>query len=238
MKITRLHLFLAAIVAIGILSALIHATFPLFVDKTKWFWLAYSDIVPNQSTAHTPGVPYLDYLVEYPVLTGLFIRLMGVLGPGNWQYYALTCVCLILFAVLGTYFLYRTAKADDSKGVLCYWILAPSMFVFLIYNWDIMPVLCMIVAIYLTTKDRDCLASVALAVGFSCKLYPVLYLMPLLMKHRTATDWAKIIGAFAATALAINLFFMVSNFDGWYHFFSFNSSREPNPDSMWGIAYY
>ena len=238
MKITRLHLFLAAAFAIGILSALIHAAFPLLVDKTKWFWLAYSDIVPNESTAHTPGIPYLDYLVEYPVLTGLFIRLMGVLGPGRWQYYGLTCGCLILLAVLGTYFLYRSAKFDDSKRLLRYWILAPSMFFFLIYNWDIMPVLCVIVALYLNAKDKDCLASVALAFGFSCKFYPVLYLVPLLMKHRTASSWVKIIGAFGATALALNLFFMVSNFDGWYHFFSFNSTREPNPDSIWGIAYY
>ena len=238
MKANRLYIFLILIAAIGFLSAFIHATFPLFSDEKKWFWLAYSDIVPMHAAAHTPGIPYLNYLIEYPVITGLFIRLMGVLGRGEWQYYALTSIYLTLFAVLATYFLYQTAKSDNGKRLLTYWILAPSMLVFLIYNWDIMAVLFVIVALYLTTRDRDCLASAALALGFSCKFYPVIYLLPLLIKQRRPSDWVKIIGVFGATALAINLFFMISNFDGWYYFFSFNNARPPNPDSIWGVAYY
>jgi uncharacterized membrane protein len=227
------------VVLAGTSSALLHAAYfrsILFTDQ--WAELAYSDILSMRGVAHIPGLPYLDYQMEYPVLTGLFIRLMGVLGPGNWQYYALTCGCLIVFAALATCFLYHTVGDTGRRRLLSCWILAPSMFVFLIYNWDIMAVLCVTAALYLTARNRDCLASVALAVGFSCKLYPVLFLVPLLMKRRTAADRAKLIGAFGATALAINLFFMVSNFHGWYYFFSFNSTRPPNQDSIWGVAQY
>ncbi len=235
----RLQLFLAAVVLVGISSALIHAVYGLSIAyRNIWATLAYSDILSMRGVAHIPGLPYLDYQLEYPVLTGLFIRFMGVLGTGNWQYYVLTCAGLIAFAALATYFLYRTMSDAGRRTFLLCWVVAPSMFIFLIYNWDIMAVLCVTVALYLAAKERDCLAAVALAFGFSCKLYPVLYLVPLLMKRRTLASWARLIGAFAVTALAINLFFMVSNFHGWYYFFSFNSTRPPNEDSIWGLACY
>jgi len=112
------------------------------------------------------------------------------------------------------------------------------MLAFLVYNWDIMPVLFVAVAFYLITQGRDRLASMSLALGFSCKFYPVMYLLPLLLRQRRISAWIEIIAVFAMTALAINIFFMLSNFDGWYHFFSFNSLRPPNPDSIWGVVYF
>ncbi len=239
MKRRRVHLLLAATALAGVSSGLIHAVYGLHLfSGNRWAALAYSDILSMRGVAHIPGLPYVDYQVEYPVLTGLFIRLTGVLGPGNWQYYGVTCGFLIAFAILAAYFLYRAAGEAGGGRALLFWALAPSMFAFLIFNWDILAVLCVAVALYLAARDRDCLAAAALAAGFSCKLYPALFLVPLLMKRRTLPDWARLIGVFGVTALAINSFFMVSNFDGWYHFFSFSSSRPPNDDSIWGVACY
>ncbi|MFC1999575.1 glycosyltransferase 87 family protein [Chloroflexota bacterium] len=227
----RVYLFLVSIV--GSCSAFFHTWQRLFsID------IAYNDILTKTLLAIQPGMPYIDKLIEYPVLTGLFIRLMGFAGGGEWGYYALSAVFLTVFAVVATYFLNRIGDGAARRRLLAYWIFAPSMFFFLIYNWDIMPVLFAVVAFYFVMHGRQYPASLFLALGFCCKFYPAMYLLPLLLRDRSIGNWGGIIGVFALTTLAVNAFFMVSNFDGWYYFFDLSNDRLPNPDSIWGVVHY
>ena len=111
----RVYLFLVLIV--GGCSAFFHTFQRLFsID------IAYNDILTKTQAAIQPGMPYIDKLIEYPVLTGLFIRLMGFAGGGEWGYYALSAVFLTVFAVVATYFLYRTGGSEDRRRLLAYWI--------------------------------------------------------------------------------------------------------------------
>ena len=229
-KDENVYVFLLLIAFIGVLSACFHAVNVLHQLPMH---IAYSDILAFYGKATEPGLPYIDKLIEYPVITGFFIHFMGVLGENYAGYYFQTSLFFILFATAATFVLYQFLEKKDEKRLVIYWILAPSMFFFLIYNWDIITVLLVIIAFFAIKQDKDYLASLFLALGFSSKFYPIIYLLPLLLKKKEIVEWVKIIGVFGVTTLIINLFFMFSNFEGWYYFISFNSLRPPNLDSIW-----
>ncbi|MFX1518586.1 MAG: glycosyltransferase 87 family protein [Promethearchaeota archaeon] len=230
-KDENVYVFLMLIAFIGVLSAYFHAVNALHKLPMH---IAYSDILAFYGKATEPGLPYIDKLIEYPVITGFFIHFMGVLGENYVGYYFQTSLFLILFATAATFVLYQFPEKKDEKRLVIYWIFAPSMFFFLIYNWDIIAVFLVIIAFSAIKQDKDYLASLFLALGFSSKFYPIIYLFPLLLKKKEIAEWIKIIGVFGVTTLIINLFFMFSNFEGWYYFISFNSLRPPNLDSIWG----
>jgi len=222
--------YLLLISIIGVFSACFHA---MNVLHNLPLHIAYNDIWAFYGKAKEEGMPYIDKKIEYPVITGLFIQFMGVLGQDYGGYYFYSSLFLILFAITATYFMLKTIERENQKRLVIFWILAPSMFFFLIYNWDIIAVLFVVIAFYALKQDMDNLASLFLALGFSSKFFPVIYLLPLLLKKNRIHEWAQIIGVFVMTTLVINIFFMLSNFDGWYYFFIFNRVRPPNPDSIW-----
>jgi uncharacterized membrane protein len=231
-RIKRIHVLLISIAIIGGLSAYSRASGIVSLP----FGLApYSDIQKFYDIAVQPGIPYVDKMIEYPVLTGLLIHVAALAGQSYAGYYLVTSIILISSAVVATWFLYKTSPGNNLLELFIYWVLAPSMFVFLIYNWDMLAVLFVVIALYFVKRDRVCCASLFLALGFCSKLFPLLFLLPLLMTRRRPAEWLKIAGVFAGTALIINGPFMLLNWEGWYHFVSFNSQRNPNPDSIWGI---
>lgn len=225
--------FLIGIIAVGLLSAAFHGL-GLF-SNIPWH-IVYSDVLGFFQRAAESGFPYLDKPMEYPVLTGLFIHLMAVLGQNRAGYYILSALFLILFAAVATYFLYRITPEENRKKLWLYWIFAPSMLIFLTFNWDILTLLFVILAFYFIKKDKDYLAAFFLALGFAGKLYPVLYLIPLLLRKPNFKTVSKLIGVFLITVFAVNAFFLFSNFDGWSYFYTLNSLRNSNPDSIWTIA--
>ncbi|MEK7463305.1 MAG: glycosyltransferase 87 family protein, partial [Patescibacteria group bacterium] len=199
--------------------------------------IVYSDVLGFFEKAIAPGFPYIDKLIEYPVLTGIFVQVMGFVGGTRAGYYFLSAFFLVLFGVIATYFLYKIAAEDKDKNkkLLIYWIFAPSMFVFFVYNWDIIAILFSILAFYFVQKKNNAMAAFFLALGFVSKFFPIIYLPILLIKQKNAKEWVKIISVFLITAISINGYFALSNFTGWSYFFSLNSVRNSNPDSIWTV---
>ena len=232
MKTLRLRHYLFFIIAVGILSASFHGLGLL--PGVPW-QIVYSDVLGFFEKASAP-LSYLDKQIEYPVLTGLLIHFTGLLGQDRLVYYWLTAFFLVLFAVIATYFLYKLVPEESRARLLINWVFAPSMLVFLVYNWDLLTLLFVILAFYSMSKDMDYQAAAFLALGVSSKLYPVLYLIPLLLKKNNFKYWMSIIGVFLATALLLNGAFMILDFEGWSYFLELNKLRNSNPDSIWTIA--
>jgi uncharacterized membrane protein len=228
-----MHKYLFLIIAVGIISAGFHG---LGLTKILPWTVVYSDMLGFYERVSGPGFPYIDKLMEYPVLTGLFIQVMEIFGKTRPGYYFLSAVILIFLGTLATYFLSRTANKEQRKRLLTYWIFAPSMFIFFVFNWDIITLLFVILAFYCISKNKNYSASFFLALGFASKFYPIIYLAPLLLKQRSVKEWAKIIGIFLITFMALNAYFMFANFDGWSYFFTSNSARNSNPDSIWTLV--
>lgn len=224
-----MRLILVSIAIVGIASALFHGA-GLF-QNPPWH-IVYSDIVPFFEKAIEPGFPYIGKTIEYPALTGLFVHLMGVLGGGTETgYYIATSFFLIVFALGATYFLVR--MRPPGRSLLFHWIFAPSMIMFMIYNWDIIAIFFTVLGLYMTRENKPCAAATAFALGFASKFYPIIYMAPLVLAQKTRKAQAQVITVFGGIALALNGIFMAANWQNWSHFFVFNRLREANPDSIW-----
>src|SRR4030042_6244496 len=143
--------YIYLIFSTGIVSAYYHAYHLIH----NWPWIMiYSDIVVFAEKLFAPGFPYIDKIIEYPVITGVFMQLMAYLSGSYFSYYTFTCIFLILAAFISSVFLYKIAEKKKMQNFLIYWIFAPSMFIFLIYNWDIIAIMFSIIAFYFMNKDK------------------------------------------------------------------------------------
>jgi len=222
--------YIGLVILVGLASSFFHG---LALTNLLPKQIVYSDLVGFFDRAVAPGWPYIHTQIEYPVITGLFIRLMGLIGRNQLGYHIVSSFFLITLALAATYLLYQIS--DDKKKILQYWIFAPSMFLFSIYNWDLLVLFFVIAAFYFLQKDRDYLATVFLALGFSAKLFPVLYLVPVLLRHNQWREWLKILGIFSLVSGIINLPFIFLNYKGWSYFLTLNSLRNSSFDSIWTV---
>ena len=227
---TSLPVILFVIAIVVVLSAVFH--------KLPWpSSIIYSDIVPFYNLAIQPGIFYINKPVEYPVITGLFIQFAGIVGKTPLGYYLVSSLLILVSALGSTYLLYR--MAPDKSTIYRYWVLAPSMLIFAVYNWDLFAILFVtLAAFFLVAKHKNYLVSALLSLGLSIKLYPAMYLLPLIGKTKTLSSRVKIVWIFGLMFVVVNLPFAIINFQGWYYFFSFNNQRLPNPDSIWGVFHY
>lgn len=229
----NLRFFLIGIITVGLISAAFHG---LGLIKSAPWHIVFSDVLGFYDRVSAPGFPYIDKLMEYPVITGVFIQLMGLAGKSRAGYYLWNSAILVALAAAITYFLWKMASPENRKKLLRFWIFAPSMVFFAVYNWDLLAIFFTVLAFYFMQKDKNGWTSFFLALGFSAKFFPIIYLAPLLLQKPNMKEGLKIIAIFAATAISINGYFMLANFDGWAYFFTLNSLRDSNPDNVWTIV--
>lgn len=225
--------YLLGISFTGIFSSLLHGA-GIF-NIASYHYLLYSDIPNFFNKAVTAGWPYLNSQIEYPVLIGLFVRAMGLLGKALPGYYIVSSLFLILLGIGATYLLYLAIRVSERKKLWQYWVFAPSMLVFSVYNWDLLAVFCVVAAIYAVWKKQDLAAVLFLVLGTWAKLYPVLYILPLLMRQETRRAQAGLALAAVTLTAVLNLPFALGNFDSWAYFFTFNSGRISTFDSIWTV---
>jgi len=196
----------------------------------------YSDVWFFRWFAFDPNFPYEKKIIEYPVIIGIFIQIMGLIGKDALGYYISSSVFLISFALLTSYFLYKilVLYGFNKKNLYYFWVFAPSFFLFVIYNWDIITVFFSVLALYFFKKNMDKSASLALSFGFATKFYPILFLMPMILK-RGMKKRIKMLLVFFVSFFIVNSYFIVNNFEGWLKIYTYHSGRIPNSDSIWGV---
>ena len=233
--IYTLRHYLFFIILVGILSASFHG---LGLIKAVPWHLVYSDTLGFFDRVAAPGFAYISKPIEYPILTGFFIQLAGMIGKTKAGYYLASITGLIACAAIATYFLCQILPELQRGRLLKYWIFAPSMLIFLTSNWDVFAITLVAIFFYLLYKEQPYWASFFLALAFSAKFYPILYLAPLLLKKPNLKEWLKILGIFSITVLALNGYFLIYHFNTWSYFYTLNTFRDPNPDSIWTIIRY
>src|SRR5258708_27232606 len=225
--------YLLAFIAVGTIGIILHVLALFHILPPA---LTYSDVALFAQRAISPGWFYLDKNIEYSVRSGLFVQLMGWLVHGSKLLYVVfSSLALMGFGAGSNYLLWRMLPEDKKNNLWTYWIFAPSMFIFMTYNFDLLVLFEVILAFYLMKKDRPIAASIVLALGFCTKLYPIIYLLPFLIRLENPKKIWKSLGAFIATIVLINVYFIFANFDGWYYFYLFNSLRSYNLDSIWTV---
>jgi len=217
--------------------------------------LCYSDVIPLffEEKLNTGAVPYAGHAVEYPVLTGGFMALAAWLGrrydaaagdllptmPPVQTYFTVTALLLAACMLVVTWSTAALARRRVWDAAMV--ALAPLLVVHAYTNWDLFAVALAGVGLVAWQRRRPGLAGVLLGLGAAAKLYPVLFLAPLLalcVRTRRLAAFAWAAGGAAVAWAAVNLPVAVAYPQAWRRFFELNQSRSADFDTLWyGFEY-
>ena len=231
---------LLIIVFVLIISALSFArSFLGLVGAVPWHY-GYSDIFNEDRIGIEAAkkIPYLEKSIEYPVLTGFFIYLSWHLGKSLLGYALITWIFLTLCMATTALVLYKLAHLLKISEERTYWffIFAPSLIFFSIYNWDIVAVMLTVLAIYFFYNNKFGVSAAFLSLGFNAKLFPIV-ILPIMLLKTNLKQGIKMTSIFLIIFLILNLYFIVNSFDVWKDTYTFHSLREPNTDSIWALTH-
>lgn len=183
-------------------------------------------------------IPYLDKPIEYPVLTGFFIYFMWYLGKNLLGYVIFTFIFLTASVIITALTLYKLCRLleVDEKRIFWFFIFAPSLIFFGIYNWDIIAVMFMVLAMYSFYKNSYGWAALFLSFGFNAKLFPII-ILPIILLKVNFKQCIKILTIFLLTSFILNIYFIINSFDVWKATYTFHTLREPNIDSIWALTH-
>jgi uncharacterized membrane protein len=214
-------------------------------DLRQYRLLCYTDVVPLLGTEQLQGgrLPFLDPCEpvdgqncdEYPVLTMYVMRVAAWIGGEAYApFFYANAVLLTAAAGIVAACLWLLA------GRRALWFaLAPTLLVYGTVNWDLMAVAFATGALVAFAARRDGWAGILLGLGAAAKLYPALFVVPLLaqrLQDREPDRGIRLVWAAAATWLAVNLPFVLTASGSWWEFFRFNGARPADWDSAWYIA--
>lgn len=134
----------------------------------------------------TDGGELVGGSVEYPVLTGLLIWAGAIFAHNDAQFLLDSALLLAPFGLLTAWLLGKLAR---WRALL--WAIGPPLILYAFHNWDMAAALCSVAAVYVVHRgwgrrgmDRPLLAralvgAVLLGIGFTFKLYPAIFVLPL-----------------------------------------------------------
>ncbi|MEU3272241.1 glycosyltransferase 87 family protein [Saccharomonospora sp. NPDC006951] len=180
--------------------------------------------------------------VEYPVLTGMLIWAGAAFADNDAGFLLLSALLLAPFGLLTAWLLGRLA---GWRALL--WALGPPLVLYAFHNWDLPAVAASVAAFFVIYRARWPLAvrtgvaAALLGIGFALKLYPALFVLPLVLYAFTSEGGrnfraaARVVLVAATTAIAVNLPFAVAGFDGWWASFLFQGERSADltTNSVW-----
>lgn len=222
-----------------------------WASPERYEHLCYSDIAPLYSLRGFAdgAIPYLQTSdgqqpLEYPVLTGLFMfvaaritTLLHAITPDadvTGIFFDVNVVGLfvpLLVAVIALALTNRRRPWDAAMLAL-----APTVILAATINWDLLPLGFIGVALLLWSREKPVWAGVLLGLAVAAKFYPLLFLGGFLVLSLRTGRWrefALLVGGTAASWLVVNLPFMLGNFDDWWYFYSFSSTRGQDFGSFW-----
>ena len=174
---------------------------------------------------------------EYPVLTGLFVWLTSLLADDRASFLVVSTLALGPFALLTAWQLERMA---GRRALL--WAAAPALVLYALHNWDLLAVAAATAGLHAWWRGRTGWAAVLFAVGACLKVYPGLFLLPLVVDRLHARDVAgarrAVLGG-VGTGLAVNLPFVLADRDGWATTYVFQAARaaDASSGSIWYWVY-
>ncbi|WP_345632137.1 glycosyltransferase family 87 protein [Rugosimonospora acidiphila] len=192
-------------------------------------------------------VPYADHAVEYPVLTGAFMGLIGLpvhalgvkhpgLNQGEWFYNA-NVVVLGGLAVASVVVLISLRRKRPWDAAL--FAASPALLVTATVNWDLLAVGFAMFGVYAWSKRHPVLAGVLLGLGTAAKLWPGFLFIPLLLlglRGRRFRDAfvASVTGLI--TWIVVNAPVYLLYRKSWDQFFHLNSVRAIDWGTLWYLG--
>lgn len=215
---------------------------PGWDNGEQYLGYCYTDIYPLwwAERLNEGAVPYFGHPVEYPVLTGAWMWVAntaaGIIG-GQARTFLQITMLMGAAMLAGAFVLLRRMGVPPRR--LLWFAASPTLIAYAFVNWDALPVLLAVAAIWQHRKGADVAAGVLAGLGGAAKLYPLL-LLPLFvlarLRQRRSADAVATAGAAVAAWAAVNLPVYLGAPDGWGRFLELSRERPADHDSLYRIA--
>ncbi len=226
-----------------------------WISPERYEHLCYTDIHPFytlQGLADST-VPYVQFSsahqgVDAPVLVGMFMEVASLLT--HWLsalrpqvdpaalFFDVNVVLLLiplLIAVVAIALAARNRPWDAAMVAL-----APIVILASRINWDLLAVALVALALLQLSRNRVVAAGILLGAAMSAAHYPFVILIALALLAIRTRQWqasGRLVLAAVITWLAINVPFMLMNFDGWSAIYRKLFDALPDLGSMWFAAH-
>ena len=161
-----------------------------WADNFQYSHLCYNDLQPLFGVRGISRglMPYRDVQMEYPVLTGFFmhvvgviLRLFGAALNNDRSYFHLSALFLAPFAFVTT----MTLRPRVAAARLMLWAAGTPLVLYAFHNWDLLAVAGTMWALSTFERGQDRYSGASLAAGASAKLYSI-FLLPGMLLARFA----------------------------------------------------
>ena len=220
------------IAALGVLLGL--ALVLQLVALAVYGWAHALSDVPH--LYHLRGIrpsapPYLQRVVEYPVLIGVTMYVMSFAGPNAVAFFLAGAVISgALAVVVALTLLHR------SSPHLWRWVAGLPVLLFVFHNWDLLAIAPAVVGLALFERDRDAPAGALLGLGAAAKLFPAAFVLPLAavrIAQGRPRDAVRLVTSAGLVVLAINLPVILAAPHRWWWTLTFHGARRATWGSLW-----
>lgn len=200
------------------------------------------------------GVPYLDYALEYPVVTGAFMSLVGLpvhavgartgISEFTW-FYDLTALALGVCAVAAVAMILSLRRRRPWDAAM--FALSPALLLTATVNWDLLAIALAVGGMVAWARRYPVLAGGLLGLGAAAKLWPGFLFLPLIFLGLRAGQnrpvWRSV-GTGIGTWFAVNVPVMLAdylrngNIDNWLRFLQLNTERAVDWGTFWYVGRY
>lgn len=181
-------------------------------------------------------LPYRDRVVEYPPYAIPIFLLPRLLGDDNYLdgFLSLALIAdwlikLSLFAIG----LRQSRTARALLPLLLYCAAVPFIHFFFLQRYDLWPALISLLAIWLFSSKRFAASGLAVSIGIGVKLYPILFVPPLLV---LAWRQGKGKSFFAGLVLGVLPIVLLGFYLPWWRFAEFQAARGLQVESLYAVV--
>jgi uncharacterized membrane protein len=217
-------------------------------NNSQYTRFCYTDVLALYYGGLNEGaIPYRDYPLEYPVVTGYLMTALGLpvhslgvdrpgLNQGMW-FYNLNALVLGALAVATVAVILALRRRRPWDAAM--FALAPALLLTATVNWDFLAIGLAAFGLFSWARHRPLLAGILIGLGGAAKLWPLFLLGPILVLAVRAARLRPAlaaIGMAAATVVAVNLPVAVPYRENWDRFFELNTTRAIDWGTLWYIG--
>lgn len=220
-----------------------------WTDNIQYKRFCYTDVLAlyYAEGLNEGKVPYRDHPVEYPVLTGAFMGLIGLpvnsyaeshlgVNEGMWAYNLNALVLSVLaVASVGAILSLRRRRPWDAAM----FALSPALLVTATVNWDLLAIAFAVLGIWAWARRWPVAAGLLLGLGTAAKLWPGFIFVALIFLGIRARRIGPVVLSVITGVLAfaiVNAPVMWVNYTNWSRFIELNRTRGVDWGTLWYIG--
>ena len=220
-------------------------------QNVQYTRFCYTDVLALYYAEHLNegAVPYKDWPVEYPVVTGYFMGALGLpvhaygethpeINQGTW-FYNINAIVLSALAVATAAVILALRRRRPWDAAI--FAVSPIIFFTATVNWDFLAIGLAAAGLYLWAKKHPAWAGVFLGLGGAAKLWPLFILGPLLvlaLRSKAMRSWGAAMATAVVSWAVVNFPVFFWYHESWLRFFRLNSERPIDWGTLWYIGRY